>query len=448
MKFTGMKLTIREMTGYALGDAASNFYFQFFGIFLIYYYTDIVGLPAAAVGTMMLLTRFFDAVTDPLMGALADRTRTRWGRFRPWILWMAVPYAVFGILMFLCPDWSTKGKLIYAYITYSAMMLAYTAINVPYSALMGVMSDSSRERTRLSSFRFVAAFGAGMLVTRYALPLKELLGRGNEQAGVLWTMTIFSILSVICFLITFLSTKERVVQAQESSGTLRGDLFLLLRCVPWMLLFLISLFNLTSFLARGGAQIYYFKYVVGNESAATWFMTSGMLAAMVGVALSPWITRWLGKRRAMIFLSAFGALLNGLFFILPTTNYVLLLVVNVLASLLTGPAGAIIWSMYADTADYIEWQNGRRITGLVYAGVLFAIKMGVAFGGALIGWILAAFSFQANTTPTAETIFGIKLAFSVIPALFLFISVVLLVLYRLTDEKIIEIESVLQQRRL
>jgi GPH family glycoside/pentoside/hexuronide:cation symporter len=440
-------LSFKEKAGYALGDAASNFFFQFFGLFLMFYYTDIVGISAGAVGTMMLVTRMFDAITDPLMGALSDRTRTRWGRFRPWLLWVAIPYAVTGVTMFLCPDLGERGKLIYAYVTYSAMMLAYTAINVPYSALMGVMSDSSEDRTRLSSFRFVAAFGAGMLVSYFALPLKNLLGQGDDKVGFLWTMSIFAVLSVICFLITFATTKERVVPADEEKGSLKGDLSLLLRCAPWILLFGVTLFNLTSYCVRSGAQMYYFKYVVGNEMGAKWFMTSGMIAAMIGIALAPRITGLIGKRTAMIALSAISTTLNASFFFLPPENYPLLLAVNIIASLIGGPAGAIIWSMYADTADYIEWKHHRRITGLVYSGVLFGIKMGVALGGGIIGWLLAFYSFEANMAPSAESILGIKLAFAAVPAALAFVSVFFLCVYRLSDKKVVEIEADLRARR-
>jgi GPH family glycoside/pentoside/hexuronide:cation symporter len=440
-------LSFKEKAGYALGDAASNFFFQFFGLFLMFYYTDIVGISAGAVGTMMLVTRMFDAITDPLMGALSDRTRTRWGRFRPWLLWVAIPYAVTGVAMFLCPDLGERGKLIYAYVTYSAMMLAYTAINVPYSALMGVMSDSSEDRTRLSSFRFIAAFGAGMLVSYFALPLKNLLGQGDDKVGFLWTMSIFAVLSVICFLITFATTKERVVPADEEKGSLKGDLSLLLRCAPWILLFGVTLFNLTSYCVRSGAQMYYFKYVVGNEMGAKWFMTSGMIAAMIGIALAPRITGLIGKRTAMIALSAISTTLNASFFFLPPENYPLLLAVNIIASLIGGPAGAIIWSMYADTADYIEWKHHRRITGLVYSGVLFGIKMGVALGGGIIGWLLAFYSFEANMAPSAESILGIKLAFAAVPAALAFVSVFFLCVYRLSDKKVVEIEADLRARR-
>ena len=442
------RLSVKEKVGYALGDAASNFFFQFFGLFLVFYYTDVAGLSAAAVGTMMLVTRMFDAVTDPLMGVLADRTRTRWGRFRPWLLWMCIPYAVIGVAMFMMPDWSPNAKLAYAYVTYSAMMLVYTAINVPYSALMGVMSDSSQERTRLSSFRFVAAFGAGMLISYFALDLKDALGGGDDRVGFMWTMAIFAVLSVICFLITFKTTKERVEPpVSESSKSVWADFGLLLRCSPWVILFFVSLFNLTSFMVRNGAQIYYFKYVVGDESAAKWFMTAGMIAAMVGIALAPRITAILGKRTAMIYLSGIAAVINLSFFILPTSEYSLLLTMNILSALIGAPAGAIIWAMYADTADLIEWEHGRRLTGLVYAGVLFAIKMGVAFGGAFIGWLLAWYGFVPNEDPSDKAVLGIRIAFAIVPALISFLAVISLLMYRLTDKKVIEIEEELKVRR-
>src|SRR5690242_16508588 len=361
-------LAVKEKIGYALGDAASNFFFQFFSLFLVFYYTDSLGISATAVGTMMLVTRLADAVIDPMVGAVADRTRTRWGRFRPYLLWFAIPYGLMGVVMFMCPDLSSAGKLAFAYITYTMMMFVYSAINVPYSALMGVMSDTSSERTKLSSYRFVAAFGAGMLISALALPLKNYLGRGNDKVGFLWTMTIFAVCSVICFLITFATTHERVRPVHDNSRKVGEDLKLLTKSLPWVLLFVISLFNLTWFCTRSGAQIYYFKYVAGDEARAQWFITSGMIATMAGIALAPWFARRLGKRQAMIILSLITTILNASFFILPTGNQALLVTVNILSGFISGPTGAIVWSMYADAADEIEWKHGRRITGLVYAG--------------------------------------------------------------------------------
>lgn len=440
-------LSFKEKIGYALGDAASNFFFQFFSLFLVFYYTDSLGISATAAGTMMLVTRLADAVIDPMVGAVADRTRTRWGRFRPYLLWFAIPYGLTGVLMFMCPNWSSAGKLAFAYVTYTLMMFIYSAINVPYSALMGVMSDSSLERTRLSSYRFVAAFGAGMLIASLALPLKNYFGGGNDKVGFLWTMTIFAVLSVICFLITFQTTRERVRPVQDDSKKIGEDVKLLIESLPWVLLFIISLFNLTWFCGRSGAQIYYFKYVVGDETRAQWFITAGMIATMAGIALAPWFARRLGKRRAMIILSLITTVLNVSFFILPTKGQTLLITINILSGFFSGPTGAIVWSMYADAADEIEWKHGRRITGLVYAGVLFSMKMGIALGGALIGWVLAGFGFIPNIVQSPHTLLGIKIAFSLLPAGISVIPIVCLFFYPLTDERLVEIEGELASRR-
>jgi GPH family glycoside/pentoside/hexuronide:cation symporter len=444
---SGAPLPVSEKIGYALGDAASNLFFQFFGIFLVFYYTDTLGLSAAAVGTMMLVTRIADAVLDPMVGAMADRTRTRWGRFRPYLLWLAIPYGVTGVLMFMCPDWDSRRKLLFAYITYTLMMFIYSAINVPYSALMGVMSSSSAERTRLSSYRFVAAFGAGSLISYLALPMKNWLGQGNDKVGFLWTMGIFSVLSVICFCITFATTKERVQPMADEKVPMHKDAALLVRTLPWVMLFLASVCNLVAYCVRAGAQMYYFKYVVGSEKLASWFMVSSTLAAMAGIAFSPWITARVGKRAAMMGLFGASAACYASFFILPANHFGLLISVNILGALAFGPAGSIIWAMYADTADYIEWKHGRRITGLVYAGVLFAIKMGIALGGALLGWVLAGYGFKPNTVPSPETITGIKLVFSLLPA-GLFVTIILLLCgYSLNERKVAEIEAALRGRR-
>ena len=216
---TSAKLSFKEKLGYGLGDTASNIFFQFVNIFLLYYYTDVFGLSPAAVGTLFVVTRFWDAINDPLMGAVADRTNTRWGKYRPYMLWMAVPFGLFGYLAFANPDFSQTGKLIYAYVTYVGLMMAYTAINVPYSALMGVMTPSSEERTSLSSFRFVGAFSGTLLISLSVRPLVRLLGGGDEALGFKLTMALLSIIAVLLFIITFCTTKERVKPLVNKEGT-------------------------------------------------------------------------------------------------------------------------------------------------------------------------------------------------------------------------------------
>jgi GPH family glycoside/pentoside/hexuronide:cation symporter len=248
-------LKFKEKLGYGLGDTASNFFFQTFNIFLLYYYTDVFGLAPAAVGTMFLVTKIVDAISDPVMGLVADRTNSRWGKFRPYIFWAAIPYGLFGYAVFLSPDLSETGKLVYAYATYTLMMLAYTAINVPYSALMGVISPSSMERTKVAAFRFICAFSAGWLIATFVTPLKNILGGGDEATGFRLTMMIFAVVSILLFWICFATTKERV-HPEEGSSDIRSDLRALLHNGPWIALFFSAIFALTNVAMRAGATIF------------------------------------------------------------------------------------------------------------------------------------------------------------------------------------------------
>ncbi|NRB65643.1 MAG: MFS transporter [Saprospiraceae bacterium] len=250
-----VQLSVKEKVGYALGDTASNFFFQVFGIFLLFYYTDIFGLAPAAVGMMFLVTKIIDAVSDPLIGLIADRTNSRWGKFRPYILFGAIPYGICGYFMFASPDLSDSGKLIYAYVTYSAMMLIYTLVNVPYSALMGVISPSSIERTKVASYRFIGAFSAGWIVGTFVTPLKNILGGGDEVLGFKITMAIFAVISVILFWVTFATTKERVKPVVEKN-TFRSDFSFLLQNGPWLVAFIAGVFTLMNVALRSGGLLY------------------------------------------------------------------------------------------------------------------------------------------------------------------------------------------------
>lgn len=266
MKNVKTSLSFREKFGYGLGDSASNFFFQVFNIFLLYYYTDIFGLHPASVGIMFLATKVIDAISDPLMGIIADRTNTRWGKFRPYLQWIAIPYGLLGYAMFSNPQFSATGKLIYAYATYTLMMLAYTAINIPYSALMGVMSSSSIERTSVSSYRFICAFVAAWLIGTFVTPLKTMLGGGNEAEGFRLTMLLFAGLSIALFWVTFATTKERVKPLQKNTD-LKLDFKAMLGNGPWIALFLAAIFTLMNVAVRNGAILYYFKYYVGDDGA-------------------------------------------------------------------------------------------------------------------------------------------------------------------------------------
>ena len=447
-------LKFREKLGYGLGDTASNFFFATFNVFLLYYYTDIFGITAAAVGTMFLITKIVDAVSDPIMGLIADRTNSRWGKFRPYLLWAAIPYGLCGYAMFANPDFSYTGKLIYAYVTYSLMMLAYTAINVPYSALMGVISPSTIERTKVASYRFFCAFAAGWLVGTFVTPLKNILGGGDEALGFKLTMAIFAVISVSLFWVTFATTKERVVPEPKNSN-IREDLRVLLSNGPWKALFWTGIFTLINIAVRNGTILYYFKYYVGDDGTPLFlifdktavFMSSGLLFMMIGVMLTKTLSVRFEKRSLMIVLSTLTALSMATFFFIPPDQYWLMVVVNALGTLAAGPTPALVWSMYADCADYGEWKTGRRTTALVFSTVQFSHKMGLAVGAGLAGIILSWFGFVANEVQTDSAMFGIRFMFAIFPAVFALLGVVAIFFYRIDNKMLQQMEIDLQTAR-
>ncbi len=447
------KLRFGEKLGYGLGDTASNFFFATFNIFLLYYYTDIFGLTAAAVGTMFLVTKIVDAVSDPIMGLIADRTNSRWGKFRPYLLWAAVPYGLCGYAMFANPDLSYAGKLVYAYVTYSLMMLAYTAINVPYSALMGVISPSSLERTKVASYRFFCAFTASWLIGTFVTPLKNILGRGDEALGFQLTMLIFAVISVLLFWTTFATTRERVSPPLIKSD-LNQDLRALFSNGPWRALFAAGVFTLMNVAVRNGTLLYYFKYYVGDDGTRIFlifdktaiFMSTGLLAMLVGVALTKTLSSRFEKRQLMIFLSLLNAVLMALFFFTPPDEYTLMVAINCAAALVSGPTPALVWSMYADCADYGEWKTGRRTTALVFSTVQFSHKLGLAVGAGLAGIILAWFGFVANEAQSATSMLGIRFMFSVFPAVLAILGVIAIYYYRIDSAMLFRMEQDLKER--
>jgi GPH family glycoside/pentoside/hexuronide:cation symporter len=449
---TGL-LSFKEKLGYGLGDTASNFFFQVFNIFLLYYYTDIFGIDPALIGVMFIVTKVVDAISDPLMGIIADRTNSRWGKFRPYLLWGAIPYGILGYAMFAGPEYSDAGKLIYAYVTYTAMMLAYTVINVPYSALMGVMTPSSIERTSIASFRFVCAFSAAWLVGTFVTPLKNILGGGNEAEGFRLTMMIFAVISVALFWTTFATTRERVKPMQEKSN-LKLDFKAMLDNRPWITLFLAAIFTLMNVAVRNGAIMFYFKYYVGDDGTPIFlifdktavFMSTGLFAMVAGIACTKALAKRFDKRRIMIALTLLNALTMAIFFIIPPEQYALMVLVNIIGTLIIGPTPALVWAMYADTADYGEWKSGRRTTGLVFSALQFAQKLGLAVGAGLSGFILSLFGFIANEAQSDLSMTGIRLMFSIFPAMLATSGAIAVYFYPLTDKQVAKIEIELSER--
>jgi GPH family glycoside/pentoside/hexuronide:cation symporter len=442
------KLSIKEKIGYGLGDTASHFVWDMVGFWILIFYTDTFGISAAAAGTIMLIARVWDMVSDPLMGVIADRTNTRWGKFRPYILWMALPYSVLAVLTFSTPDLGPTGKVIYAGVTYFLLMTVFTAINLPYSSLGAVMTSDSYERAGLNSYRFVFAFIGQLVVTGTALSLALYLGKGDTALGYQYTLTIFAIISFALFMITFKTTKERVKPPKDQQQNLFADLKNLFKNKPWVILFFVGIISFVMFAMQNLTIAYYFKYYIGKESDVQLFNVIGTIALILAIPLSKPLAKKFGKRN--VFLAS--SLISGLFFMalyLPaaqdiTTIYVL----NILAKMTYAPAVPLLWTMIADTADYSEWKFGRRSTGLVFSAATFAQKAGWGIGGALAGWILAFYQFQPNVEQTETSITGIKLMISVFPGILYMSAAILLFFYSIDHKTCLIMQKDLEERRL
>ncbi len=443
------RLSFREKFAYGLGDTASNFYFQAFNQFLAYYYIDVLGIKDTSAGTLMATIPSLVALLNPVIGMIADRTNSRWGKFRPWILWGAVPYGVLGYVMFANPGFGVEGTLLYAYITYTLTLIAYAAINTPYGALMGVMSPSSDDRTSLSSYRFACAF-TGTLLIGWLVPwMKNVLipAGGTPADGFRNTMAIFAVISVGMFLYTFFNTRERVVSSASQKSSLTDDVRDLGRNGPWMVLFFVAFLNLTNVGLRSGAGIFYFKYCVGSETSLGTFNFVGFLCFIAGALSTKLFTRYFARRALMIGLTIINALGIGLCYFADPHNLPLLYALNILGSFAAGPTPAIVWSLYADTADYGEWKFGRRATGLVFSATVLAQKVGLAIGGAMIGWLFSYYGFVANAVQTPRSLHGITMLFSVLPGTFALLAGLAIVFYTLDETTVKQMERELAARK-
>jgi GPH family glycoside/pentoside/hexuronide:cation symporter len=397
---------------------------------------------------MLLVTRTWDMFADPVMGVISDRTRSRFGKFRPWLLWMCAPFAIAGVLTFITPNFSPTGKLIYAYATYTLVMLVYTAINVPYGALLGVITHDADERTRLSSARFIGAFCGNFVVQGTLLFLVKRLGGGNDRTGFPLAMSLYAALAMGLFLVTFATTKERVQPQARHRSSVRVDLGDLLRNRPWLVLGGASILCLIWVSMRGAATLYYFKYFVGNTQLASSWLVSGTAATLLGVACTAPITRWLGgRKRAFVWLQLLNVITCGALYFAAPSNYVLIFGTQIVGSFLNGPLLPLVWAMYADTADYAEWRFGRRSTGLIFSAGTFAQKMGWTVGGAVAGWLLAAFGFHANVAQSALTLTGIRMMMSLLPAAASVVTAAAAMFYTLDAATSQRVQAELKERR-
>ena len=444
------RLSFKEKLAYGLGDTASNFYFQAFNLFLSYYYTDVVGIKdTAAVGTLLGTIPILVALLNPVIGVAADRTQSRWGKFRPWILWGAVPYGLLGYFMFTNPDFGPSGKLAYAYATYTLMLVAYAAINTPYGALMGVMSPSSEDRTSLSSYRFACAFLGALLIGWLVPQLKDALtpAGGVPAEGFRNTMAIFAVLSVGMFLYTFFQTRERVAAPPNQPGSLGRDLGDLKSNGPWLVLFFVAFLNLTNVGMRSGAGIYYFKYAVGNEAALGTFNFVGFLCFILGALSTKLFTARFSRRSLMIVLTIINAGgIGGCYFVDPH-NLTALYVLNIIGCFAAGPTPAIVWSLYADTADYGEWKFHRRATGLIFSATVMVQKIGLAIGGGTIGWLLSRYGYVANVAQSPQALHAINLLFAALPGAFALLAGLAIIFYPLDEPQVKQIERDLAARK-
>ncbi len=483
------KLSVREKIGYGFGDAAANFVFQTMLIFQLGFYTDVFGITAAAAGTLLLVGRFWDAVFDPFMGVVADRTNTRWGKFRPWVLWSAIPFAVIFVCAFTTPDFSASGKVVYAYITYILLMTIYSVNNLPYSALNGVITGDVNERTSLSSYRFFFAMSASFLVQGLTLPMVAKLGEGNASKGWQLTIGVFALISIVCFVITFLSTRERIRPDPKQKSSPKQDFADLLKNKPWISMFVLTLFLFITLALWGSGMFYYFTYYVDKESlftflqslglvasspgeGGTWhswlnafglialddrsnvssvgfslFNMAGQLVSIIGVLCSKMLAVRFGKKIVFLVGLFFTTVFTVLFIMPPAGDIGLIFSLNILKSLAYGPTIPLLWAMMADVADFAEWRTHRRATGVVFAGIVFALKAGLGLGGAICGWLLAGYGYVANAVQTEHALLGIRMAGSVYPAITFFIGVVALAFYSISKRLNLQIQDELAARR-
>ncbi|MGA2002453.1 MAG: MFS transporter [Terriglobales bacterium] len=442
------KLSVGEKAGYALGDMAANFVFQAMLALQLDFYTHTFGLTAAQAGTMFLVVGLGVACFNPVMGVIADRTSTRWGKFRPWLLWTAAPFGIISILTFTTPQLSGGAKIIYAWTTYILLRVIYTVNNVPYASLTAVMTQDPDERTSISSYRQIAANSAGFIIASLAIPMVKFFGGGNDARGYQLTMGLLSVLSVIFFVIAFFTTQERIQPDPQQKTSLGQDLSDLFSNRSWVVLFLVTLFYFSAILVRGNLMLPYFRFVAGNLDLFAWFNGFGLAALLLGVACSTVVSVRVGKRTLFIASMILTGICTAMLYVIPPGSTHVIIATEVLRQFSFGLSGPILWAMMGDVADYGEWKTGRRATATVTAGVVFALWAGLALGGAIAGWLLSAYGFVSEAaTQTTRTQTGILLTASLYAGLFFFAAAACLFLYPLTSEKNASIANELAERR-
>ncbi|NBA88632.1 MFS transporter [Emticicia sp. CRIBPO] len=480
------KLSVTEKIGYSLGDLAANLIFQTLMAFLSFFYTDIYKIPASKASLIMLMGGFAGAIFNLLMGAIADRTNTRWGKFRPWVLWTSIPFGVIALLAFSTPDFNESGKVVYAFITYILLVVIYSANNLPYSALSGVMTGSMQERNSLSSYRFVAVMLAQFIIQVLLLPLAISLGHGDKAAGFEKVMLVFAITGVICFLITFLTTRERISPPKEQKTPLILDLKDLIKNKPWLIMLTLTVMVFITLSIKGGMNIYFYKYYLSEESQVLFLKNVGFdtflsqlsgifgpaafeefsrpdsapyatasitsaastIAMIIGIFFSKPLADRFGKRNIFgIFISLSALCLISIAF-LSDTAVSPVFILQTLHGFIYGITIPLLWAMIADVADYSEWKNKRRATAIIFSAMIFGLKVGLSLGGAISAFLLSLFGYDAEAVhQTASAVNGIKLMISVIPGVIFIIGAGLLFWYAIDKQTELKIEADLKERR-
>lgn len=484
---TVQKLSFFEKAGYSLGDGAANFVFQTMILFQLNFYTDTMGIVAAVAGSLLLVGRLWDAFFDPMMGLMADRTNTRWGKFRPWVLWTALPWGVVMVVAYTTPNFSAAGKIVYACVTNIMLMTLYSANNTPYSAMTGVMTGDVNERTSLSSFRFVSAMIAQLMVGGFTLPLVAKFGQGDNAKGWQMTMGLWATICVVLFLITFATTKERIQPDPKQKSDAKKDFATLAKTGPWVAMFILTLAHFSVLAMRGGTLSYYFQYYINHDrlyallqsvglvnpaAHGVWpyllntfglvvdpkranvssvgfslFNMSSQFVTVIGVLCSTFLSMKFGKKAVAIAGFSLTTIFMGLFALLPPDAVGSIFLLEYIRALSYAPTIPLIWSMYADVVDYSEWKTGRRITGVIYATILFGLKFGLSLGGAMAGWLLSGFGYRANAVQTAESLRGIRLTISLFPTILFVIVIICLICYKIGRKLNIQIQDELAERR-
>lgn len=451
---------IREKIGYGFGDMASSMFWKLFGSYLMIFYTDVFGMPAAVVGTMFLITRVWDSAFDPIIGIIADRTQSRWGKFRPYLLYLAIPFAVIGVLTFTTPDFSDGGKVIYAYFTYSLMMMVYSAINVPYASLLGVMSPEPKDRNMLSTYRMTFAYIGSFIALLLFMPMVNRFSMGHdEQHGWMMSVIVIAVLCALLFYGCFAWTTERVKPIKKQQNSLKSDLQDLLHNRPWWILLGAGVAALVFNSIRDGATVYYFKYYVVEEEYASvslfgisfvlsgLYLAVGQAANIVGVVLAAPLSNRIGKKKTYMWAMSIVTVLSVIFYWFDKEQLMLMFIFQVLISICAGSIFPLLWSMYADCADYSELKTGNRATGLIFSSSSMSQKFGWAIGSAVTGWLLAFYGFEANAVQGEEAIHGIRMFLSWLPAMGTVLSVIFISLYPLSEKEMRKITNQLNDKR-